>query len=69
MPGLLRFTRAALPELQSFAQGVERDKAAVQAGLTLSINNGQVEGQVTRIKLLKRMQDMCQMTWCLCYPV
>jgi transposase len=44
-----------LPELQSFAQGVERDKSAVQAGLTLQINNGQVEGQVTRIKLLKRM--------------
>lgn len=46
---------SGLPELQSFAQGVERDKAAVQAGLTLVINNGQVEGQVTRIKLLKRM--------------
>jgi len=34
---------------------VERDKAAVQAGLTLAINNSQVEGQVTRIKLIKRM--------------
>jgi hypothetical protein len=38
-----------------FAEGVERDKSAVQAGLTLAINNGQVEGQVTRIKLIKRM--------------
>ena len=55
MPGLLRFTRADAPELQSFAQGVERDKDAVQAGLTLAINNGQVEGQVTRITLIKRM--------------
>jgi transposase len=55
MSGLLRFTRADAPELESFAQGVERDKAAVQAGLTLAINNGQVEGQVTRIKLIKRM--------------
>jgi len=44
-----------LPELESFAHGVERDKAAVQAGLTLPINNGQGEGQVTRIKLIKRM--------------
>jgi transposase len=34
---------------------VERDKDAVQAGLTLAINNGQVERQVTRIKLIKRM--------------
>jgi len=44
-----------LPELVSFANGVEREKQAVQAGLTLAINNGQVEGQVTRIKLIKRM--------------
>ncbi len=44
-----------LPELESFAHGVEIDQAAVQAGLTLPINNGQVEGQVTKIKLIKRM--------------
>ncbi len=31
-----------LPELQSFAHGVERDKAAVHAGLTLAINNDYV---------------------------
>ncbi len=33
---------------------MERDKAALQAGLTLAINNGQVERQVTRFKLIKR---------------
>ena len=43
-----------LPELQHFAAGIERDKAAVKAGLTWSINNGQVEGQVTKLKLIKR---------------
>jgi len=42
-------------ELQRFANGLERDKAAVLAGLTLVHSNGQVEGQVTRIKLIKRM--------------
>jgi excisionase family DNA binding protein len=52
---LAQVHESELPELQSFAQGVERDKSAVQAGLTIQINNGQVEGQVTRIKLLKRM--------------
>jgi transposase len=52
---LAQVHESELPELQSFAQGVERDKSAVQAGLTLQMNNGQVEGQVTRIKLLKRM--------------
>jgi transposase len=52
---LTQIHESGLPELQSFAQGVARDKAAVHAGLTLAINNGQVEGQVTRIKLIKRM--------------
>ena len=52
---LTQVHESQLPELESFAHGVERDKAAVQAGLTLLINNGQVEGQVTRIKLIKRM--------------
>lgn len=33
---------SGLPELQSFAHGVEQDKAAVQAGLTLPINNDHV---------------------------
>jgi transposase len=52
---LVQVHESQLPELESFAHGVERDKDAVQAGLTLAINNGQVEGQVTRIKLIKRM--------------
>jgi len=54
MPGSPRFKRG-IPELQSFAHGVEQEKAAVQPGLTLPINNGQVEGQVTKIKLIKRL--------------
>jgi transposase len=43
-----------LAELQSFASGIEKDKAAVRAGLTWSINNGMVEGHVTKLKLIKR---------------
>jgi transposase len=46
---------SAIPELQRFANGLERDKATVLAGLTLIHSNGQGEGQVTRIKLIKRM--------------
>lgn len=42
-------------ELQSFVAGVERDKAAVVAGLTFSQNNGLVEGKVNKLKLIKRM--------------
>src|SRR5947209_2109357 len=45
---------SCLPELQHFAAGVEKDKAAVRAGLTYSINNGMVEGHVTKLKLIKR---------------
>jgi len=42
-------------ELQSFVTGVERDKSAVVAGLTLPQNNGLVEGKVNKLKLIKRM--------------
>ena len=52
---LTQVEKSALPELESFAHGVQLDHAAVQAGLTLSINNGQVEGHVTKIKLIKRI--------------
>jgi transposase len=52
---LAQVKESPLPELHSFVHGVEQDYDAVKAGLTLSINNGQVEGQVTKIKLFKRM--------------
>jgi transposase len=54
-PWLAKCTASQIRELQSFVQGVERDKAAVVAGLTLSQNNGLVEGKVTKLKLSKRM--------------
>lgn len=51
---LTKVAESGLPELQSFAAGVEKDKDAVQAGLTWPINNGMVEGHVTKLKLIKR---------------
>jgi len=51
---LAQVERSKLPELQSFAVGVEKDKEAVRAGLTWWINNGMVEGHVTKLKLIKR---------------
>jgi transposase len=57
MPGYSRSSTVALPPLQSFAAGIERDKAAVQAGLTWQINNAMVEGHVTKLKLIKRQGD------------
>jgi transposase len=43
-----------LPQLRSFANGLQRDLAAVTAGLTLPWSSGPVEGQVNRVKMLKR---------------
>lgn len=43
-----------LPELRSLATGMRRDLAAVTNGLTLEHSSGAVEGNVTRIKRLKR---------------
>ncbi|HZC07532.1 MAG TPA: transposase [Ktedonobacterales bacterium] len=43
-----------IPELVSFVRGVRRDYAAVAAALTSPHSQGQVEGQVNRIKMLKR---------------
>ena len=51
---LAQVEQSNLPELQSFASGVEKDKDAVRNGLTWSINNGRVEGHVTKLKLIKR---------------
>lgn len=41
-------------ELQSFAQGLERDYEAVKTGLTLKWSQGPVEGHIHRLKLVKR---------------
>jgi transposase len=43
-----------LPELRSFAAGIRRDQAAVEAALTSAWSNGQTEGQINRLKTLKR---------------
>jgi transposase len=43
-----------LPELRSLAAGMRRDLQAVINGLTLEHSSGPVEGNVTRVKRLKR---------------
>ena len=42
------------PELRSFANGVRRDQQAVTAGLALPYNSGTMEGNVNKIKMIKR---------------
>jgi transposase len=51
---LAQVEKQGVSELQSFAQGLKKDYDAVKAGLTLQWSNGQTEGQVHRLKLIKR---------------
>jgi len=41
----------------SFARGITTDEAAVGAAITSPWSNGQTEGQITRIKLVRRWQS------------
>lgn len=53
-PWLSSVAASNLRDLENFATGIERDKAAVVAALSMEWSNGQVEGQVNRLKMLKR---------------
>jgi transposase len=46
--------RARSSLVASFANGVVKDKAAVSAAITSPWSNGQTEGQITKLKLVKR---------------
>jgi len=51
----LRGTQACpIPELCRVAKGMWLDRQAIEAAVTLEWSNGQVEGQVNRLKALKR---------------
>ena len=58
MPGLVawleRADASSVPEVRSFAAGLRRDRAAVHAALSSPWSNGQTEGQINRLKCLKR---------------
>lgn len=47
-------SESGIVAMQNFAAGIMRDKAAILAAITLDWSNGQVEGQVNRLKLRKR---------------
>lgn len=55
LTGWIAQVRAAdLPFMHSYATGLERDRAAVDAALTLPWHNGRTEGVNNKIKLIKR---------------
>jgi transposase len=49
-----RATASGVAPLRRFATGLRGDYEAVKAGLTLPWSNGPVEGQINRLKMLKR---------------
>lgn len=53
-PWLEEVTASGLPALKRFASKLRQDREAVRNALTLYWSQGQVEGQVNRLKLLKR---------------
>ena len=44
----------AVPNMQRFAAGLEADLSAVRAAFSSPWSSGQVEGQINRLKYLKR---------------
>lgn len=46
--------KSGISELAGFADGLEKDRVAVENGLSSKWSNGQTEGQVNRLKMLKR---------------
>lgn len=51
---LARCAASGISALVSFGEGLQRDYAAVQAALEMPWSSGQTEGQINRLKMLKR---------------
>lgn len=45
---------SGIKELENFIKGIKQDRAAVKASLTYEWSQGQVEGQINRLKMIKR---------------
>jgi transposase len=54
LPWLEDATKSGIDALKQFAKGIKQDLAAVTNALSLPWSNGQTEGQVNRLKLIKR---------------
>lgn len=56
-----RLERACASLVASFANGITKEKAAINAAITTSSSDGQTEGQIAKLKLVKRqMQRRCR---------
>jgi transposase len=53
-PWLEQCAICGLPDLETFGQGLQKDYSAIKAALTLPYSNGPVEGQINKLKFVKR---------------
>jgi transposase len=53
-PWVRRAATSTLPPCRRFAKGLRADMTAVQAAVTLPWSQGPIEGQINRLKMLKR---------------
>jgi transposase len=53
-PWLLACLTSGMSELDTFAQGLQKEASALQAALTLPYSNGPVEGKINKLKYIKR---------------
>ena len=51
---MARAQYSTLPAFRNFSKKLGADDAAVHAAMTLSWSTGQVEGQINRLKMIKR---------------
>jgi len=58
LPWLEDAAKSGIGALKQFARGIKQDLAAVTNALSLPWSNGQTEGRVNRLKLIKR-QTLC----------
>jgi transposase len=47
-------SESGVSEVENFARGLQKEASALRAALTLEYSNGPVEGQITKLKLIKR---------------
>ena len=52
--GLRKDIKSSIPDLRTFAEGLQREYSALKAALTYPYSTGPVEGQINRLKLIKR---------------
>ena len=53
-PWMAEATHSGIDELARAARGLQEDRAAITAGLTLARSNGVTAGRIHRLKLVKR---------------